>query len=95
VVAAWVRGRKREVERSRAAASRCEDNGVSVRRLPRRPPTLFVEVELEQKPRLRLTAATFEDERRLVEWLRRTRTLDGLSDVLAHLLDVLDEREAA
>jgi hypothetical protein len=38
VVAAWVRGRKREVEGSRAAASRCEDNGVSVRRLPRRLP---------------------------------------------------------
>lgn len=65
------------------------------RRLPRRPPALLVELRLEERPTLRLVAASLEDERRLVEWLRRTRALEALGDDVARLVAGVDEREVA
>jgi hypothetical protein len=60
----------------------------------RPPPTLMLTLELEQgHAGLRLVADTWEDERRLRAWLRRSGALAELSATLERLLDDLDEQD--
>jgi len=64
---------------------------------PRGTPALHVLLPLEESGRIVLAADTFEDELRLRSWLRRSSALQALPEILARLLDDLDEhdREAA
>jgi hypothetical protein len=58
----------------------------------RTPPRLEIVVELEELPRLRLVADTFEDEQRLRGWLAHGATRNRLRDAV---LDALELSEAA
>jgi hypothetical protein len=57
-------------------------------------PQLVLTIALEQPGRLQIDATTFEDERRLVTWLRRSRLWAELAERLEQALDQLEERAA-
>lgn len=61
----------------------------------KQPPRLVLTVEIEgQAARVAITASSAEDERALIEWLRRgPRVIASLSDVKT-LLATLDRRAA-
>jgi uncharacterized protein YjiS (DUF1127 family) len=59
-----------------------------------RPPAFVVRIELEQRARITLDAETYEDELRLRSWLRRSRAMCVLPQVLERLLDDLDAKDA-
>jgi hypothetical protein len=59
----------------------------------RRPPSVVIELPLEQPGRITLVAHTLEDERRLRVWLRRSREFQRLPGILARLLDDLDDAD--
>lgn len=60
-------------------------------------PRLIIIVPLEETGHIVLDAGTYEDEVRLRTWLRRSRVFALLPDVLARILDDLDnvDQEAA
>jgi hypothetical protein len=58
-----------------------------------RIPQLVVFLRLEEPGVIVLDAASYEDEIRLRTWLRRSRQLETLPDMLGRLLDDLDERD--
>jgi hypothetical protein len=60
----------------------------------RQAPALHVWLELEQPGQLILAADTYEDELRLRSWLRRSRALEALPEILARLLGDLDAFDA-
>jgi len=62
-------------------------------RLARRP-ELRIVLPLEEAGRIIIAAESVEDERRLREWLRRSRSLAALPVILERLLDDLDEYDA-
>jgi hypothetical protein len=69
-------------------------------KVPRRPgrhPRLIIVLELEQPGQIVLDADTYEDQRRVREWLRRSRAFQRLPEVLERFLDDLDtaDRKAA
>ena len=60
-------------------------------------PRLVIVIPLEETGRIFLDAGSYEDELRLRTWLRRSRAFAVLPDVLAGILDDMDnaDREAA
>jgi hypothetical protein len=59
----------------------------------KRQPRLVIELRLEERGRVFLDAATYEDERRLRMWLASGRALDDLNRALARLFADIDARD--
>lgn len=60
------------------------------------PPALVIELSLEGRSRIRVQAGCFEDERRLVDWLRSAlERREPLDSVVRRWLDGHEMREAA
>lgn len=58
--------------------------------MKRRPPTLVISVPLEGGFAVQVVADSFEDEVRLVAWLRRSRELQRLPALVLVALDSLE-----
>lgn len=60
----------------------------------RRPPSLWILLPLEGGARIILDAETYEDELRLRQFLRRSRAMERLPEIIPRLLDDLDGVDA-
>jgi hypothetical protein len=50
-----------------------------------RPPELWIRLGLEERPEVHVVADTYEDQQRLIQWLRRSSALRDLPRVVAEL----------